>query len=90
VNFRDIGRRIDFGRNFDRFPFTPPLVASFGPSVTSLHWPVQDLGTKRRGSLPARAACSTVRCAQRVPHIVVEEVSESTRGTVTTGGIGCT
>ena len=22
-DFRDIGRRIDFGRNFDRLPFTP-------------------------------------------------------------------
>jgi hypothetical protein len=53
-------------------------------------WPVQDLGTKRRGSLPVRATCATVRCAQRVSHIIVEEVFEGTRGTVATGGFECT
>jgi hypothetical protein len=57
--------------------------------VTSLHWPVQDLGTERRGSLPARATCTAVRCAQRVSHIIVEEVFEGTRGTVATGGVEC-
>jgi hypothetical protein len=57
--------------------------------VTSLHWPVQDLVTERRGSLPAKATCATVRRAQRVPHITVEEVFEGTRGTVATGAIEC-
>ena len=54
-----------------------------------LHWPVQDHGTEGRGSLPARATCTTVRCAQRIPHDIVEEVFEGTRGTVATGGVGC-
>ena len=31
--FWDIGRRFKFRRNFDRLPFTPPLVAGFGPSI---------------------------------------------------------
>jgi hypothetical protein len=31
----------------------------------------------------------TSRCAQRVPHIVVEEVLEGTRGTVAIGGVEC-
>jgi hypothetical protein len=57
--------------------------------VTSLHWLVQDLGTERRGSLPARATCATVRRAQRVPRITVEEVFEGTRGTVATGRVEC-
>ena len=35
-DFRDIGRRIDFERNFDQLPFTLRLVASFGPSHASL------------------------------------------------------
>jgi hypothetical protein len=52
--------------------------------VTSLHWPVQDLGMERR------ATCVTVRCGQRVPHITVEEVFEGTRGTVATRGVECT
>jgi hypothetical protein len=55
--------------------------------VTSLHWPVQDLGTERRGNLPA--TCVTVIRAQRVPHIIAEEVLEGTKGTVATGGVEC-
>ena len=55
-----------------------------------LHWPVQDHETEGRGSLPARATCTTVRCAQRIPHDTVEEVFEGTRGIVATGGVGCT
>jgi hypothetical protein len=58
--------------------------------VTSLHWPVRDPGAERRGSLPARATCPIVRCAQRVPHITVETVLEGTRGTIATGGVECT
>jgi hypothetical protein len=57
--------------------------------VTSLHWPIQDLGMERRGSLPARATCATVRCAQHVSHIIVGEVLEGTRETVATGGVEC-
>jgi hypothetical protein len=57
--------------------------------VTSLHWPIQDLGMERRGSLPARATCTTIRCSQRVPHIIVEEVFEGTRGTIAIGGVEC-
>jgi hypothetical protein len=44
---------------------------------------------ERRGSLLARATCATVRRAQRVPYIIVEEVFEGTRGTVATGGVEC-
>jgi hypothetical protein len=57
--------------------------------VNLLHWPVQDFGMERRGSLLARATCAIVRSAQRVPHITVEEVFEGTRGTVATGGVEC-
>jgi hypothetical protein len=52
--------------------------------VTSLHRFVQNLGTEGRGSLPATVTCVTVRCAQHVPYIAVEEVFESTRGAITT------
>jgi hypothetical protein len=57
--------------------------------VASLHWPVQNLRTKRRGSLPTRVTCAIVRHAQRVPYITVEEVFEVPRGIVTTGGTKC-
>jgi hypothetical protein len=42
---------------------------------------------ERQGSLPCRATCATVRCSQRVPHIIVEKVFEGTRGTLGTGGV---
>jgi hypothetical protein len=58
--------------------------------VTSLHWPIQDLGMERRRSLPTRATCATVRRAQCVPHMTVQEVFAGTGGTVATGGVGCT
>jgi hypothetical protein len=57
--------------------------------VALLHWPVQDLRMERRGSLPARATCVTVRCAQCVSRIIVEEVFEGARGIVATGGTRC-
>jgi hypothetical protein len=57
--------------------------------VTLLHWPVQDLGMERRGSLLARATCAIIRCAQHVSHITIEKVLEGTRGIVATGGIEC-
>jgi hypothetical protein len=57
--------------------------------ITSLHWPVQNLGTERRGSLLAGATCAIVTCAQRVSYITVEEVFEGTRRTVATEGAGC-
>jgi hypothetical protein len=57
--------------------------------VTLLHWLVQDLGTERRSSLLARATYATVRCAQRVPRIAIEEVPKSTRGTTAIGGVEC-
>jgi hypothetical protein len=44
---------------------------------------------ERRGSLLARATCAAVRCAQRVPHILVEEVLEGTRETAATRGVEC-
>ena len=40
-DFWDIGRRIDFKRNFDRLSFTPPLVASFGPSMQQFEFHVK-------------------------------------------------
>jgi hypothetical protein len=52
--------------------------------VTMLHQSVQDLGTERRGGLPARTTSATVRGTQRVPYITVKEVLEGTRGTVAT------
>jgi hypothetical protein len=58
-------------------------------AVASLHWPVQDLRTERRGGLPTRVTCAIVRRAQRVPYITVKEVFEGTRGIVSTGGTGC-
>jgi hypothetical protein len=44
---------------------------------------------ERKGEVAYQLACATVRCAQRVPHIPVEEVFEGTRGTVATGGVEC-
>ena len=32
--FWDIGRQFEFRRNFDRLPFTPPLVTGFGPTTS--------------------------------------------------------
>jgi hypothetical protein len=58
-------------------------------TVTSLHWPIQDLRTERRGGLPTRVTGAIVRRAPHVPYIIVEEVFEGTRGAVTTGGTGC-
>jgi hypothetical protein len=52
--------------------------------VTTLHRSVQDLGTERRGGLPARITGTTVRGTQHVPYITVEKVLEGTRGTVAT------
>jgi hypothetical protein len=54
-----------------------------------LYWPIQDLGTERRGCISVRAASPTVRHAQHVPRITIKEMSKGFGGVVATGRVEC-
>jgi hypothetical protein len=64
------------------------MVRSQGQVSTLLYWTVPDLSKTWRGGLPAQFTRKPVSSAQCFPRVSAEEVSESARGAIASGGPG--